>query len=105
MGKKILQRDIPREQVSKLLANGKTDLLPRFISKKGKPFSAFLVLGNKGKVEFEFEKREKKPPAKKPAKQPEPEPGEAPGEAVAQQGTDQPGSPIRSSTGRPTKRP
>ncbi len=64
-GKKILQRDIPREQVAKLLATGKTDLLPRFISKKGKPFSAFLVLAEKGKVNFEFEKREKKPAAKK----------------------------------------
>ena len=50
----------------KLLPTGKTDLLPRFISKKGRPFNAFLVLGEKGKVEFEFEKREpKKPGAKK----------------------------------------
>jgi len=68
MGKKILQRDIPRGQVSQLLATGKTDLIPRFISKKNKPFSAFLVLGEKGKVEFEFEKREKKPAAKKTPK-------------------------------------
>ena len=67
MGKKILQRDIPREQVAKLLATGKTDLLTRFISKKNKPFSAYLVLGEKGKVGFEFEKREKKAPAKKAA--------------------------------------
>ncbi len=65
MGKKILQRDIPREQVAKLLATGKTDLLTRFISKKNKPFSAYLVLGEKGKVGFEFEKRQKKAPAKK----------------------------------------
>ncbi len=69
MGKKILQREIPRAQVSQLLATGKTDLIPRFISKKNKPFSAFLVLGEKGKVGFEFEKREKKPAGKKqPAK-------------------------------------
>lgn len=56
MGKTILQREIPAEQVRKLLETGKTDLLPRFISKKGKPFSAFLKYGN-GKVGFEFEER------------------------------------------------
>jgi DNA topoisomerase-3 len=62
MGKTILQRQIPPEQVVKLLTTGKTDLLPRFISKKGKPFSAFLKL-NGAKVGFEFEER--KPKAKK----------------------------------------
>jgi len=56
MSKVILQREIPREQVEKLLTTGKTDLLPRFISKKGKPFSAFLKLET-GKVGFEFESR------------------------------------------------
>ena len=62
-GKIILQREIPAEQMKKLLAEGKTDLLNRFISKKtGKPFNAFLVLKN-GKVRFEFEPR----PAKKTA--------------------------------------
>jgi DNA topoisomerase-3 len=57
MGRTILQKEIPREQARKLVQTGKTDLLPRFISKKGKPFSAFLVLGDKGKVGFEFEPR------------------------------------------------
>jgi DNA topoisomerase III len=62
MGKTICQREVPREQVLKLIETGKTDLIPRFISKKGKPFSAFLKLdGNK--VGFEFEAR--KPAAKK----------------------------------------
>ena len=42
----ILQREIPAEQMKKLLAQRKTDLLNRFISKKtGKPFNAFLALG------------------------------------------------------------
>lgn len=68
MGKTILQKEIPREQVAKLLANGKTDLLPRFVSKKGRPFSAYLVLAEKGKVGFEFEPREKKAPGAKGAK-------------------------------------
>lgn len=62
MGKTILQRQIPPEQVVKILSTGKTDLLPRFISKKGKPFSAFLKLEG-AKVGFEFEPR--KPAAKK----------------------------------------
>ena len=38
-GKVILQRPIEREQMNKLLASGKTDLLERFISRKGRPFS------------------------------------------------------------------
>jgi DNA topoisomerase-3 len=64
MGKVILQREIPTEQVLKLIETGKTDLIPKFISKKGRPFSAFLKLEG-GKVGFEFEPR--KPAAKKTA--------------------------------------
>jgi DNA topoisomerase-3 len=56
-GKIILQRPIEPEQVTKLLATGKTDLLHRFISRKGRPFSAFLVRGADGKVGFEFAPR------------------------------------------------
>ena len=71
MGKTLCQKEIPREQVEKILTVGKTDLLPRFISKKGKPFSAYLKLEG-AKVVFEFEPRaprEKKPATakKKPA--------------------------------------
>lgn len=54
--KVILQQPIERAQVEKLLATGKTDLLPKFISKKGRPFKAFLVTKD-GKVGFEFEPR------------------------------------------------
>jgi len=56
-GRIILQRPIEREQMQKLLATGRTDLLHRFISKKGRPFSAFLVRGADGKVGFEFAPR------------------------------------------------
>ena len=59
-GKIILQRPIEAEQVQKLLNEGKTDLLHRFISKKGRPFSAFLTRGADGKVSFEFAPREAK---------------------------------------------
>ena len=53
-GKVILQQPIERAQIEKLLAEGKTDLLPRFISKKGRPFKAFLVRQPEGRVGFEF---------------------------------------------------
>lgn len=65
VSKVILQREIPREQVQKLMTVGKTDLLPKFISKKGRPFSAHLKLEN-GKIGFQF--AEKKPRAKKTTK-------------------------------------
>jgi len=67
-GKIILQRPIEAEQMQKLLTTGKTDLLHRFISKKGRPFSAYLTRGDDGKVTFEFAPREAKAPkAKAPA--------------------------------------
>jgi DNA topoisomerase-3 len=60
IGKIILSRPLEREQVTKLLNSGKTDLLTKFISKKGRPFSAYLVAGPDGKIGFEFEPREAK---------------------------------------------
>jgi DNA topoisomerase-3 len=62
-GRVILQRPIEREEIQKLLATGRTDLLHRFISRKGRPFSAFLVRGADGKVGFEFAPRAGKAPA------------------------------------------
>jgi DNA topoisomerase-3 len=59
-GKVILQRSIERAQMVRLLETGKTELLHKFISKKGRPFSAFLVVGKDGKVGFEFAPREAK---------------------------------------------
>jgi len=73
-GKVILQRQIEREQVQKLLATGRTDLLEKFISKKGRPFKAFLVVGEGGKVGFEFAPRAEKKPGDAPAKRREPAP-------------------------------
>ena len=58
-GKVILQQAVERAQMQKLLQTGKTDLLPRFISKKGRPFKAYLV-AKEGGVGFEFEPREAK---------------------------------------------
>jgi len=56
-GRSILGQALDRVQLGKLLADGRTDLLTRFTSKAGKPFSAFLVLGEGGKVVFEFPTR------------------------------------------------
>ena len=71
-GKVILQRAIEREQMQKLLATGRTDLLQRFISRKGRPFNAFLVLTDKKDVGFEFEKREPKSKGERKPRTPAP---------------------------------
>ncbi|MBA4149224.1 MAG: DNA topoisomerase III [Verrucomicrobia bacterium] len=65
-GKIILQRPIEKEQIRKLLETNKTDLLHKFISKKGRPFSSYLVF-KEGKVSFEFAPRAPKKAAPKKA--------------------------------------
>ncbi|MBC9072881.1 DNA topoisomerase III [Thauera sp. CAU 1555] len=55
-GKIILQQPIEREQMARLLAEGRTELLKGFVSARTRrKFSAFLVRGADGKVGFEFE--------------------------------------------------
>jgi DNA topoisomerase-3 len=64
-GRIILQQEILPEQMVKLLNEGKTDLLPGFISQRTRrPFKAFLSRGKDGKISFEFEERKAKAPAK-----------------------------------------
>ncbi len=63
-GKVILQRNMTREEMVKFLTTGKTDLLHKFISKKHRPFSAFLVFKD-GKTQFEFAPRAPKAPKAK----------------------------------------
>ena len=59
-GKIILQQEISPEQVKKMLAEGKTDLLKGFVSNKtNRKFEAFLVVKD-GKTGFEFKPREGK---------------------------------------------
>jgi len=57
VGRIILQQPIERDQLQKLLREGRTDLLPRFISKKGRPFKAYLVKSAGGSIGFEFQPR------------------------------------------------
>jgi DNA topoisomerase-3 len=64
-GRIILQQEILPEQMAKLINEGKTDLLPGFVSQRTRrPFKAFLVKGKDGKISFEFEERKAKAPAK-----------------------------------------
>ena len=68
-GKIILQQPVAREQMSKLLSTGKTDLLDKFVSMRTRrSFKAFLAWdAAAGKVGFEFEPRESKYPPRKTA--------------------------------------
>ncbi|NYT70402.1 DNA topoisomerase III [Pusillimonas noertemannii] len=68
-GKIILQQEISPQQVSKLLAEGKTDLLDGFVSSRtNRKFKAYLVKQANGKVSFEFEPRPEKSARKTAAK-------------------------------------
>jgi DNA topoisomerase-3 len=57
-GKVILQQEVSREQMTKLLNEGRTDLLANFVSKRnGRKFKAHLVAQPQGKIGFEFAPR------------------------------------------------
>lgn len=65
-GKVVLQQEVSQEQVTKLLSEGKTDLLTNFKSSRtGRGFKAYLVRQPDGKIGFEFETPAKKRPADK----------------------------------------
>jgi len=68
-GQIILQQPIERAQMARLLQEGKTGLLEKFISNRTRrAFKAFLVWDKEaGKVNFEFEQRDSKYPARKTA--------------------------------------
>ncbi len=60
ISKMILGRRIDPDHIEQLLNKGKTDLINGFISKKKRPFDAYLVLDDKGKLGFEFPPRKRK---------------------------------------------
>jgi len=60
ISKIILSKDITAANVSQLLNNGKTELITGFISKRKKPFDAYLLLAKNGKITFEFPPRKSK---------------------------------------------
>jgi DNA topoisomerase-3 len=63
VGRSILQRNITPDELAVLLEKGRSDLLTNFISKRGRPFSAWLVLDDRYKVGFEFPERTETPGA------------------------------------------
>ena len=65
ISKMILGRRIDPDHIRQMLNNGKTDLITGFISKKKRPFDAYLLLDNKGKLGFEFPPRKKRGGKKK----------------------------------------
>jgi DNA topoisomerase III len=57
-GMMVLQQSISADQIRKLLANGRTDLLDGFVSNRTRrKFKAYLVKTPEGKIGFEFEVR------------------------------------------------
>lgn len=52
----MCKKEVTREQAVQLIEKGKTDLIQGFISKKGRPFDAFL-LRNEDKIRWEFPPR------------------------------------------------
>lgn len=79
VSKTILQQEISTEQAVKLFVEGKTDLLPDFVSKKkNRKFAAHLTLDRaSGKINFEFA-----PPKKKAAKKKASDAGQTTDEAA-----------------------
>lgn len=58
VSKTLCGREIPPAEVQSLVTNGRTGLISGFVSKRGMPFSAYLVLSSdKSKAEFEFPPR------------------------------------------------
>ena len=68
ISKMILGRRIDQDHISQLLSRGKTELITGFISKKKRPFDAFLLLDDKGKLGFEFPPRKRRGRGKKTGK-------------------------------------
>jgi DNA topoisomerase-3 len=59
VGRLMCQKAITREQAQQLVTEGKTELIQGFISKKGRPFDAFL-LRQGAKIAWEFPPRKPK---------------------------------------------
>jgi DNA topoisomerase III len=91
-GKVILQQEISKAEMQKLLETGKTSLLKGFVSNRTKKkFSAYLVRGSDGKVGFEFEQRAARVPKATAVKK-------APAEKV---GSGKPASPRKPAAKKP----
>ena len=99
-GTVILQQPIDHEQLAKLLVEGRTDLLDKFVSNKTRrPFKAFLQWdAAAGKVVFGFEPRPGARPSARSAAKPA-----AKAAAPAARGAKTPATPRRKATSTATK--
>ena len=64
ISKIILDKVLSPLHIRQLLAEGRTELISGFISKKKRPFDAYLLLAGNGKISFEFPPRTPKTPKK-----------------------------------------
>jgi DNA topoisomerase-3 len=109
-GKMILQQPVERAQMQKLLATGRTDLLTRFVSKKGRRFKAYLVKTAEGRVGFEFEQRASRAGEAAARVSAVPRPDKAQRPAAAAKRAKAPARPVRSAapkaraSGKPRRR-
>ncbi len=89
LSKTILQKEIPTDQAFKLFMEGKTDLMPDFVSKKkGRKFAAHLTLDRAtGKIGFEFAPPKKKAEGDKAAKKSKATTKKAPAKKTAKKKT------------------
>ena len=55
--RKLCQRALSRDEVKAFVSEGKTGYLDGFISRRGRPFSASLVLGKNGRIDWDFPPR------------------------------------------------
>ncbi len=62
ISKTILSKEVGEKHVVQLLTAGKTELIVGFISKKKRPFDAYLLLAKNGTLSFEFPPRKEKSP-------------------------------------------
>ncbi len=67
VGRLMCQKEIAREQAIELVTTGKTGLIEKFTSKKGRPFDAFLVRQG-SKISWEFPPRKPREGASKNGK-------------------------------------
>lgn len=61
----ILEKPLGPQHIRQMLSEGKTELISGFISKKKRPFDAYLLLSKTGKITFEFPPRTPKNTKKK----------------------------------------
>ena len=53
----ILEKPLTPQHIRQLLTDGRTELISGFISKKKRPFDAYLLLAKNGRISFEFPPR------------------------------------------------